>query len=102
MGVIGDVLDFDEWRVWYPHASRIVIHPQYDRSGKLSIHSMTDLVCSRLLCVVRRYIADGSRRRNIEKKIRCIHYFFSRCPDALAKHGDESYGGMPWRAGALG
>ena len=44
----------------------------------------------RLLGAVRRYIADGIWRRNIGRKFQCMHWNFSRCPDALAKHGDDS------------
>ena len=43
-----------------------------------------------LLGAVRRYIADGIWRRNIVRKFQCMHWNFSRCPDALAKHGDYS------------
>ena len=44
----------------------------------------------RLLGVVRRCIADGIWRRNIGRAFQCMHWNFSRCPDALAKHGNYS------------
>ena len=50
----------------------------------------TSLNVRRLLGAVQRYIADGIWRRNIGRKFECMHWNFSRCPDALAKHGDYS------------
>ena len=44
--------------------------------------------CCALLGNVRRYIDDGSWRRNIGRK---FQWHFCRCPDALAKHGDYSH-----------
>ena len=55
-----------------------------------------ELMCTspnvrRLLCAVRRDIGDGSWRADIRRKFRqCMHWIFSRCPDALFKHGNYS------------
>ena len=39
-------------------------------------------------CVRRMF--NGTWRHNIGRKIQCMHWNFSRCPDALAKHGNYS------------
>ena len=53
-------------------------------------HSMFADRCA-LFDAVQKYIADASWRWNIGKKFQCMHWSFSRCLDALVKHGVGRY-----------